>query len=82
MINLYTLASPFIDQPEVLLFSAVMGLTLMVFSRIWEARIYSIAAVGIWLYLAIELQEEPAIIITMIVLMCCELWYAFIAKAS
>jgi len=78
--KLYLLVSPFIDTPEILIFGALMGLALMILSRVFHATIFSILSCGVWLYMMIELAEEEAMIVVMIGLMAEELYHAFFGK--
>lgn len=72
--------TPFTETPEILIFAVILGIFLMVASRIWKQRVFDIFAVGVWLYLALNLYEETAIVITLAGLILYELYYTFIAK--
>lgn len=82
MINIFLVVTPFTDAPEILIFAVILGIFLMYISRSWGARIYSILAAGVWLYIAIVLREEAAIVIVMIGLIFVELYHAFIDRSD
>ena len=83
MINIFlaTIIS-FEETPEILIFGVILGAMLMIFSRIWKARIFSVLSVGVWLFMMFELRENVALLIVFIGLMAEELYYAFIEKAG
>jgi len=75
--NNYILAiADFSSDPMILFFGAFLGLALMVLSRKYKAGIFSIASVGIWVFMIFLVQDSIPLIIVFIVLIIEELWYS------
>lgn len=83
MINIFlATVVNFEETPEILLFGVILGAFLMVISRIWKQKIYSVLAVGVWLFMMFQLSDYVALLITFIGLMTVELYHAFISRAG
>jgi hypothetical protein len=82
MFNLIFLKVAVECSPEILMFGLAFAVALMIMSRVWNRRVYSIFAVGVWLFLMTEVSADVPLVIICIGLMLEELWYAFIAQAD
>lgn len=66
----------------ILIFGVIFAVVLMMFSRMWKRRMFSIFAVGVWLFMAFQLTERLPLLIVCMFLVIEELWYALIARVE